>query len=160
MPGVCFLSLDASNPLAVMGARLAFHLPYFQARMRLEEKGQTVHFTSHRTYSGAPPANFEAVWIGGEALSQAPPGSLEFFLIERYCLYTARRDRLYRARIFHAPWPLRRATLLSYASTMMEIHGLPAPSGTPLLHQQAAPLHVAIWPLQETGQQGEEGRNG
>jgi uncharacterized protein len=149
VPGVWFLSLEASNPLAVVGARLAFHLPYFQARMRLEAKGQTLHFSSHRIHIGASPANFEAVWKAGEALPQAPLGSLEFFLIERYCLYAAHRDCLYRARIFHAPWPLRRATLLSYASTMMASHGLPALSGEPLLHYQAAPLHVKVWPCRQ-----------
>lgn len=152
VPGVWFLSLEASNALAVMGARLAFHLPYFRARMRLEEQGQTVHMTSHRTHRGAPPADFDAVWTGGETLSHALPGSLEFFLTERYCLYAASRTRLYRARIFHPPWPLRRATLLSYASTILASHGLPAPSGEPLLHCQAAPLHVAIWPLQAVDQ--------
>ena len=148
MPGVWFLSLEASNALAVMGARLAFHLPYFRARMRLEEQGQTVRITSHRTHRSAPPADFEAVWTGGETLPLAPPGSLEFFLIERYCLYAASGARLYRARIFHTPWRLRRATLLSYASTMLAAHGLPTPRAEPLLHAQAAPLHVEIWPLQ------------
>jgi uncharacterized protein YqjF (DUF2071 family) len=148
VPGVWFLSLEASNPLAVVGARLAFHLPYFQARMRLEEHDQTIHFTSHRMHRGAPPADFAAVWTGGDVLPEASPDSLEFFLSERYCLYAAYRTRLYRARIFHAPWPLRRATLVSYASTMLASHGLPVPSGEPLLHHQAAPLHVEIWPLQ------------
>jgi uncharacterized protein YqjF (DUF2071 family) len=149
VPGVWFLSLEASNALAVFGARLAFHLPYFRAHMRLVEEGQTVRFTSHRRHRGAPPANFEAVWTGGETLPPAPPGSLEFFLIERYCLYAASGERLYRARIFHPPWPLRRATLVSLASTMLESHGLPTPTGEPLLHHQAAPLHVEVWPLQE-----------
>ena len=149
VPGVWFLSLEASNALAVIGARLAFHLPYFRAHMQLKAEGQTVHFTSHRTHRGAPPADFAAVWTAGEPLPHAPPDSLEFFLIERYCLYAAWGDRLYRARIFHAPWPLRHATLVSFASTMLASHGLPTPSGAPLLHHQAAPLHVEIWPLQE-----------
>src|SRR5579883_3335517 len=35
-PGVWFFSLDAANRLAVLGARLAFHLPYYHARMLLE----------------------------------------------------------------------------------------------------------------------------
>jgi uncharacterized protein YqjF (DUF2071 family) len=151
VPGVWFLSLDASNPVAVAVARLAFHLPYFRARMRFEAEGQTRHCTSHRTHSKAPPADFEAVWTGGEALPPAHPDSLEFFLLERYCLYAARGDRLYRARIFHAPWPLCRATLRSYSSTMLASHGLPTPGEPPLLHHQAAPLPVEIWPVQELG---------
>jgi uncharacterized protein len=149
VPGVWFLSLDASNPLVVVGARLAFHLPYFQAHMRLEEQGRTRHCTSHRIRSKSPSADFEVVWTQGTTLPQAPPDSLEFFLTERYCLYTVWRDRLYRARIFHHPWSLCRAALSSYASTMLEAHGLPTPSGRPLLHHQAVPLHVEIWPLQK-----------
>ena len=49
IPGVWFLSLDANNPLAVLGARLAFHLPYFTANMSLES--ETRPLTSLR---GAP----------------------------------------------------------------------------------------------------------
>jgi uncharacterized protein YqjF (DUF2071 family) len=151
VPGVWFLSLDASNPLVVVGARLAFHLPYFQARMRLEEREHTRHFTSHRTRSDTPRADFEAVWTPGTTLPQAQPDSLEFFLTERYCLYTAWRERLYRTRIFHTTWSLSRAALLSYSSTMLESHGLPPPGGEPLLHHQAVPLRVAVWPLHEVG---------
>lgn len=146
VPGVWFFSLDANNPLAALGARLAFHLPYFTARMSLERRDQTVHFTSRRTHLHAAPAKFEAAWTVGDGLPQAEPGSLDFFLIERYCLYSARGDSLYRARIFHNPWPLRRARLLSYRSTMLESQGLPSPKGDPLLHQQGEPLNVRVWP--------------
>ena len=37
------------------------------------------------------------------------PGTLEHFLTERYCLYTADGGRLYRAELHHAPWRLRAA---------------------------------------------------
>jgi uncharacterized protein len=48
VPGVWFFSLDASNPLAVFGARLSLGLPYFRARMRLQEHQAAIHFTSTR----------------------------------------------------------------------------------------------------------------
>jgi uncharacterized protein YqjF (DUF2071 family) len=146
VPGVWFLSLDASNPLAVLGARLGFHLPYFQARMTLKEEGSTIHFNSHRTHWGAPPADCEVVWTRGEPLPEAEPGTLDFFLLERYCLYAARGDRLYRARIAHRPWPLCKATLRGFSSTMLTSHGLSTPKQGPLLHGQAEPLHVEVWP--------------
>jgi uncharacterized protein YqjF (DUF2071 family) len=103
VPGVWFFSLDASNPLAVSGARLAFHLPYFTARMSLKQRDRTIHFASRRIHRQGPPAEFEATWTVGDRLGEAQPGSLDFFLIERYCLYAARGDALYRARIFHRP---------------------------------------------------------
>src|SRR5215212_434475 len=73
-------------------------------------------------------------------------GSLRFFLTERYVLYSARKDALYRARIFHQPWPLHEANLLSCRSTMLESQGLPSTRDMPLLHQQGEPLKVRVWP--------------
>ena len=146
VPGVWFLSLDASNPLAVLGARWRYYLPYFQARMMLQEEGPLMHFTSHRTHWGARPADFEAVWSRGEPLPEAERETLAFFLLERYCLYTARGDHLYRVRIAHRPWPLCRATLAGFSSTMLASHGVSTPAGEPLLHSQTEALHVEIWP--------------
>jgi len=146
VPGVWFFSLDANNPLAVLGARLAFHLPYFGASMGLERHDRVIRFASRRTQRRAAPADFEAAWRVGDELGEARPGSLDFFLVERYCLYSAHKGRLYRARIFHRPWTLQSASLLSYSSTMLESQGLPAPGGEPLLHQQGEPLRVRVWP--------------
>jgi len=53
VPGVWFFSLDANNTIAVFGARLAFHLPYFKARMSLERQDWTS--TSLR---GAPTVDY------------------------------------------------------------------------------------------------------
>jgi uncharacterized protein YqjF (DUF2071 family) len=146
VPGVWFFSLDANNRIAVLGARLAFHLPYFSARMGLERHDRVIRFTSRRTGRRGVQAEFEAAWKVGEELGEARPGSLDFFLVERYCLYSGHRGRLYRARIFHHPWDLRGASLLSCSSTMLEAQGLPAPGDGPLLHQQGGPLRVRVWP--------------
>lgn len=149
VPGVWFLSLDASNPLAVLGARVAFGLPYFAARMTLQEHEGTIRFTSRRWCSKAaakaPPVNFEVAWRGAEIMPAAQPGTLDFFLIERYCLYALRRGRLFRARIFHEPWPLRRAELVDFSSTVAKSHGLLLSRSLPVLHGQAASLKVGVW---------------
>lgn len=148
VPGIWFFSLDANNPVAAWGARLAFHLPYFKARMSLEQRDRTIYFASARTHRNAARSEFEAAWTVGRRLPQSEPGSLDFFLTERYVLYSARKGALYRARIFHEPWPLHQARLLSYRSTMMETQGLPSPDrDDPLLHQQGEPLRVRVWPL-------------
>jgi uncharacterized protein len=146
VPGVWFFSLDANNRVTVLGARLAFHLPYFGARMDLERHDRVIRFSSRRAQRRAAPAGFEATWKVGEELGDARPGSLDFFLVERYCLYCAHKGRLYRVRISHRPWTLRGADLLSCRSTMLESQGLPAPGDGPLLHQQGEPLRVRVWP--------------
>jgi uncharacterized protein YqjF (DUF2071 family) len=148
VPGVWFFSLDAESALAVWGARTFFHLSYFNARMSLKQQDETILYTSHRTHTPAPPAEFDAAWIIKEQLPASEPGTLPFFLTERYCLYTAHRERLFRCRIFHPPWPLREASLSSLKSTMIESHGLPTPTGEPVLHYAEA-LQVDIWMLAE-----------
>jgi uncharacterized protein YqjF (DUF2071 family) len=146
VPGVWFFSLDASNLLAVLAARFGYALPYFRAQMRLREEGATVHFSSSRRHQAKGPADFTAAWTRGPALPEAAPEALEFFLVERYCLYAARGARLYRADIHHRPWPLCQVTLSQLSSTMLAAHGLFTPHAEPLLHGQAAPLRVEIWP--------------
>jgi uncharacterized protein YqjF (DUF2071 family) len=125
---------------------LAFHLPYFTARMSIERQDRTINFASKRTHRHAPSAEFEASWTVGNMLPEPDPDSLDFFLIERYCLYAAHKDELYRARIFHRPWPLHTVRLLTCRSTMIESQGLPSPEAEPLLHQQGDSLKVQIWP--------------
>lgn len=146
VPGVWFLSLDAANRLAVWGARKFYSLPYFNARMSLRQEAESITYSSTREDRRGAPASFDATWTIGEGLPESRPGSLEFFLTERYCLYSEHRGEIYRARIHHQPWPLQIAELTSFDSSMIECHGLPTPPSDPLLHY-AEKLSVDIWPL-------------
>lgn len=148
IPGVWFFSLDAANRLAVWAARKFYNLPYFNAQMSLDQTDKTIHYTSTRQDTRGAPAKLETTWTIGERLPQSNPGSIEFFLTERYCLYIERDGELYRAQIHHQPWPLQDATLNSFSSTMIESHGLPTPPGRPLLHY-AEELRVDIWPMKK-----------
>jgi len=148
VPGVRFLSLDAAGLLAVLGARIGFHLPYFWAKMELEEAGDTTRYRSRRKHPGAPSAEFRAVWTRGRTLPEPGPDSLDFFLTERYCLYAGTEGALRRGRIFHEPWTLREATLAEFASTMIQAQGIPAPEGPPRLHAQQGSVDVEVWPLE------------
>ena len=170
VPGVWFFSLDAASRLAVSVARRFYHLPYFNAEMDLGQNGNTIDYSSERvdtlTYgeffrperAGFPAdldvhrfrdrarAKLNVNWTIGEPLPPSKPDSLAFFLTERYCLYSLRRGQIYRSRIFHAPWPLRSATVNSYQSTMDESLGLSVLTDIPLLHY-AQSIAVDIWPL-------------
>jgi uncharacterized protein YqjF (DUF2071 family) len=145
VPGVWFLSLDAANPLVVWGARASYFLPYFRAEMHLDTCDTMVHFRSRRTDRRTPPAEFAATWTVGKRIAEAKPGSLEFFLTERYCLYAARGRRLYQARIYHRPWPLATAEVTHLASTMTLAHGLTCMGGAPLVHALVEPIDVEVW---------------
>jgi len=147
-PGVLFLSLDINSVIARTAARNFYFLPYYYANIDLEQKGETIHYTLERDDADGTKAKFDARWKIGEELSYSKPGSIEFFVTERYCLYTEHRNHIYRARIYHEPWPLQKAELLSMKSTMIESHGLPTPAEEPLLHYAEA-LAVDIWPIEE-----------
>jgi len=142
VPGVWFFSLDCNSPAAVMAARTFYHLPYRNAAIDLEQSGHTIDYALKRTDN--PPAYFRGSWNIGETVPFSHPESLEFFLTERYCLYSESVGALYRARIFHQPWPLQKATINSYESTMIEALGVKSFGGEPVL-QYAEEIDVDIW---------------
>jgi uncharacterized protein YqjF (DUF2071 family) len=151
VPGVWFFSLDATNALAVWVARTFFHLPYLRADMRLDQPSPELRqFAATRTHAGAPPATVRATWKLGTPLPPSEPGSLAFFLTERYCLYTGNkaRTKLYQGRVAHAPWPLRAAQVLHLESNLLEGHGLPTPAGKPVVHA-GGPVQVELWPMRQ-----------
>lgn len=143
-PGVYFWSLEASNPFAVAVARRFFHLPYMNASMQCQQRGEWVNYQSQRTHRAQPPAVFEGRY---RPLGPAPKTELTRFLTERYCLYTTDSyDRLYRGEIHHPPWSLEHAELELHHNTMAEACSIHLPAGNPLLHFARA-IQVAIWPL-------------
>lgn len=146
VPGVWFHSLDIDSAVATWGARRFFYLPYHQAEMSLRQQGNSIYYSSSRTQKESPPAVFRGNWTIGESLPPADPDSLEFFLTERYCLYTVDDEQLYRCRIYHAPWPLRAAEVGDFDSSMFEALNLNTPPLPPLLHY-AEEIKVDIWPL-------------
>ena len=146
VPGVWFFSLDCNSRAAVFGARTFFHLPYYHADIELEQEGNTIDYRLLRREP--PAAEFQCRWTIGDALLLSVPGSLELFLTERYWLYSQHAGRLYRGRIHHQPWPLRKATISSFSSSMIESQGLSTPAQAPLLHY-AEELTVDIWALQK-----------
>jgi uncharacterized protein len=139
--GIWFFSLDAASRLAVEAARRLYALPYHHAVMRAHRLGEAVDYSSARRGDGH---RFEARYRPvGEA---APPvqGRLEYFLTERYCLYTTRDGELFRAEIHHPPWPLQPAEA-EIRENSMAPPGIEL-AGEPLLHFSAR-QDVVIWPL-------------
>jgi uncharacterized protein len=142
--GVYFFSLDAANLPAVWAARAFFHLPYFHAVMKSEERGGVIHYYSRRHRAAA---ELRAHYAPRAGVQLRKPGSLEHWLTERYCLYTTHKNQVYRAEIHHLPWPLQDAEAEFETNTVAAAAGIVLPEIAPLL-SFARRLEVLIWPLQ------------
>jgi uncharacterized protein YqjF (DUF2071 family) len=134
VPGVYFFSLDATNPVAVVVARTFAHLPYYWAAMSLTEQNGWIQYDSRRTSSSGP-ARFVGRYRPIGAANPPIEGTLEYFLTERYCLFTLDSGfHACRLDIHHPPWPLQGAEAQIDVNTMAEASGIRLPGSPPLLH--------------------------
>jgi hypothetical protein len=134
-PGVYFFSLDAGNPVAVGAARTLFHLPYFSASMDVRPRDGYIDYSSRRTAERASAAELVATYRPIGPAAPSVPGTLEYFLTERYCLFTV--DEAFhalRVDIHHPPWPLQPAEAEISTNTMAEAAGIRLPPIAPLVH--------------------------
>ncbi len=128
-PGVFFFSIDAASCLGALVARAVFHLPYFRAGIRLEEKGSEFGITSlRRPRAGSPPARLIASWRPRGTLRQPVAGSLEHFLLERYASFApGPPGELYRGPLLHSDWQVQDADAELSVSTLVGAAGLAPP---------------------------------
>lgn len=145
-PGVWFFSLDAASSLAVAAARHWFHLPYFNARMSCNASAGVVAYASSRTDRDAPRADFCATFQAISEPRNAPRGTLEHWLIERYCLYASDGERLWRGEIDHQPWHVSDARADIVINTVASASGFELPRLEPLLHFVASQDAIAWMP--------------
>ena len=142
-PEYFFFSLDAASLPAVLGARAAFKLPYFHAAMLIRSAGESFEYTSTRLQMPRP-AEFHARYWPVSAPRVREKGSLEYFLTERYCLYTVHLGKVRRAYIHHEPWQLQDAEAEFGVNTMAQAAGIDLPESKPLLHYSRL-LEVLVW---------------
>jgi uncharacterized protein YqjF (DUF2071 family) len=125
--------------LAVRAARLLLCLPYYAASMTVARSSAGLHYTSRRRGKASSHAfashEFVATYGPTGPVFTAGPGSLEYFLTERYCLYGCdHRARPYILEIHHPAWPLQRAEAVIERNTMASIAGLSLSAVPPVQH--------------------------
>ena len=144
-PGVWFYSLDAANPLACSIARHFFGLPYYPARMHCDVTKTSMHYESQRNAGGLD-------LILRVAFQQTEPeaaleGTFAWWCLERYLLYTVRKNTLYSGRVHHKPYTFQTATLEHLQLRDNQLHhsyALSAPE-----HIAVSPgVDVSVYPLQ------------
>ncbi|HEX4170765.1 MAG TPA: DUF2071 domain-containing protein [Bryobacteraceae bacterium] len=143
--GVYFFSLDANNPLAVIAARLWYHLPYYFASMKITGGEEGWYYRSRRLFARRP-ARLEVHYKStDQKLPVSKPGTIEYFLTERYALFTHSRRNLIRGDIHHLSWPLEHAEAEFQRETLAAAQDIALPNREPILHY-AKQLDVFAWP--------------
>ena len=144
-PGVWFYSLDANQSLAVGLARRLFLLPYQHAEMRasIDEDGW-VDYHSKRAWTGVE-SNFLYRGNGHPQISE--PGTLEYFLAERYLLFTSMRGRLWSGRVYHTPYPLETAEVKDFDEKLLMLNGFEPSGRQPDYAHYSRGVKVEVFPL-------------
>jgi uncharacterized protein YqjF (DUF2071 family) len=145
-PGVWFFSLDCNQPLAVEIARRAFHLPYNHATMSSANSGAHIQYRSRRKSADARDAAFD--YEMPSSTRPAERGSLEWFLVERYLLFSSNPfGGLFCGRVHHAPYQISPATCTRWSTEPLRLDGFPEPDSRPASMLTAAAVDVKIFPL-------------
>jgi hypothetical protein len=81
-------------------------------------------------------------------LAESRPGSLDHFLIERYCLFSTNPyGQPIRANLHHTSWPLEEAEAEIEQNDLAEVLGIRLPDEKPVLHYSRQ-LAVYVWPAE------------
>ncbi len=145
-PGVWFFSLDCNQPLAVEFARRFFHLPYQHAAMAAERTDGGIVYHSRRR--GVPGSSAAFRYASGGDVHPADEGTLEWFLVERYLLFsTNRAGRIFTGRVNHAPYRIASAQCPEWSAEPLRLNGFADPGGAPDSMLVADAVDVAVFPL-------------
>ena len=117
--------------------------------MRLEQRSEREFaFYSRRRLSN-PQVMFKARYRGlgpNGRLAENRGGTLEYFLTERTCLFSANRaGEPLRANLHYIPWPLEDAEAEIERNDLAASIGLNLPKVDPILHYSRR-LAVYVWP--------------
>jgi hypothetical protein len=87
-------------------------------------------------------------YAAGPELPRAAPGSLEFFLVERYRLYSSSPLGLRRGAVFHEPYPLCEADVTEWDENLLLLDGFTPVKRPPDHMLVSRGVDVAIYPLE------------
>lgn len=147
-PGVWFYSLDANQKLVVRLARKFFHLPYYDAKMSSVIDSGVVDYRSQQEHSNET----SCYKYSARSVIESPePGSLEYFLAERYYLFShhQKTNQLYSGRVHHTPYPLLDVEVAEYSDYPIQLAGFERPGRLYNSSLMSHGVNVEVFPLQK-----------
>ena len=143
VPGVWFITLEATRLGAVLIARAQWGLNYFWSKMAFSRVGDVVTYASRRRWSQPSMAVGMLALEVGPTIEPEEMSPLDDFLTGRWIFYGRLRGKVYRGQIEHEPWRLERGRLLHCDAGLVQACGLPPPNGEPIVHH-AQPVDVRM----------------
>lgn len=147
VPGVWFYALECNQPVAVQVARTTTGLRYLHAAMSAT-RADWVQYASRR-YGVTETARFR--YRGIDESEEAVPGSLEFFLLERYYLFAKRGASLVRAQVAHPPYRFRAAEVPELSHIPAQLEGFLELTGPPVHTCMSEGVDVKIYGTKKIG---------
>ena len=150
--GVYFHSLDVTHLAPTLVARTTYRLPYCWSRMGVGQRGAQVAYRAWRRWPRPGRAQSHVVVEVGDRLAATQRTALDDFLSARWSLYeTLPGGAIVRARVDHAPWPLRAARLLHLADDLVVDAGYPSPLPAPAHVRYGGDVEVRVGPPRRVG---------
>jgi uncharacterized protein YqjF (DUF2071 family) len=129
--------------------RRFFHRPHKHAKMASSltaNGGLRYRSTRLDDETDGVPCTFEHA--PGADVPLAAYGSLEFFLVERYRLYSLAPSGLRRGAVFHQPYPLCQAEVSVWDEQVLSLDGFDATRRPPDHSIMSPGVDVTIFPLE------------
>lgn len=118
-PGIYFLSIDVMNWASLKIAKNWYHLPYHSSQIFFQKEEQKFHCHSIRKGNENTPISFKGKYAPVSEVYFPKEGTLDHWLIERYCLYSSNNGiNIYCGDIHHRPWPLQKAKIELVKNTL------------------------------------------
>jgi uncharacterized protein YqjF (DUF2071 family) len=155
VPGVWFYSLDTDRWIAYWVAKRFFCLPYVWSAMRYQSIKTTLRYQVRRQQE-LKPCEFVLEPHGDTRVATA--GSLEFFFLERYLLYSynSRKKQLFRGRVYHQPYEITNTINHAWDAKPLAWNRLPISTGPPMHSCFSKRVSVEVFPLERVSCSGSQ----
>ena len=150
-PGVYFISLDCDRRPAVWIARTLFGLPYINARIDFSaaSKGeQSINQFKFVCKRDSEEEEGSYIWRTNENSSLTKPGTLDFFLTERYYFFVEIAGSLRMGEVRHKPYQVCTPEIVKWSDAPFIWNGLTPPKDSPYLSHYSRGIDVTALSLQ------------
>ena len=144
--GVLFLTLEAQSRITCWHAPRAYGLPYRYAKCQLRVSNEKFVWKSKNVGDGSS-LEGECKLTGKQR--KAEKDTLEYFLFERYSLYTEHNEKLHMAYTLHEPWIFQDGEATISDNSLTQSYELGIDVMNPQHVHASSGVYVLTWPIQE-----------